>query len=207
MTATKTITLGDALFSKTQQKVLGLLFSKPDQSYFTNEIVRWAGLGKGTVMRELEKLNAAGLITRTQKGNQNHYQANIECPIYPDIAAIVRKTFGVADLLTQVLQPLRANIMLAFIYGSIAKEAATAASDIDLMLVGEGIDYGSVIELFAPAELSLSRSINPTIYTPQDISAKLADGNHFLQRVLSQPIITLWGGEYLETLQQGGKLT
>jgi predicted transcriptional regulator len=98
---TTSITLGDALFSKTQQKVLGLLFTKPDQSFFANEIVRWAGLGKGTVMRELEKLHAAGLISRTQIGNQSHYQANPNCPIYVEMAVIVRKTFGIKDLAEQ----------------------------------------------------------------------------------------------------------
>ena len=101
MNDAKILSLSDALFSKTQQKVLGLLFTKPDQSFFANEIVRWAGLGKGTVMRELEKLHAAGLISRTQIGNQSHYQANPNCPIYIEMAAIVRKTFGITDFTVQ----------------------------------------------------------------------------------------------------------
>lgn len=205
MSIAKTITLGDALFSKTQQKVLGLLFSTPDKSYFTNEIVRWAGLGKGTVMRELEKLNAAGLISLTHKGNQNHYQANNHCPIYPDITAIVRKTFGIVDVILQALAPLQPQMDIAFIYGSIAKEEAASTSDIDLMLIGDGINYSAVMELLEPAEQSLSRTINPTLYTPQDIAAKIAASNHFVVRVLQQPIIPILGHQHLKTLQQGVK--
>ena len=42
-------TIGDALFTRTQQKVLGLLFGKPDKSFYTNEIMRWVDMGRGTV--------------------------------------------------------------------------------------------------------------------------------------------------------------
>lgn len=198
MTATHKTSMGDALFSKTQQKVLGLLFGKPDQSYFTNEIIRWVGLGKGTVMRELERMLAAGLLLQTQKGNQNHYQANPQCPIYTDLVAIVRKTFGIGDAIKTVLAPLESQISQAFIYGSIAKGEATSASDIDLMVVGDDLSYGHVMELLAPVEESLGRTINPTLYTPQDFESKLAAGNHFLLRVLEQPKISLWGGSPLD---------
>jgi hypothetical protein len=50
------------------------LFGNPGRSYYANEIVRFAGIGIGTVQRELEKLAGAGLLTVTQIGNQKHYQ-------------------------------------------------------------------------------------------------------------------------------------
>src|SRR5690606_2665707 len=126
------------------------LFGKPDQSFFTNEIIRWVGLGKGTVMRELERMLSAGLIVQTQKGNQNHYQANPQCPIYVDLLAIVRKTFGIGDVIKSALAPIEQHITQGFIYGSIAKGEATAASDIDLMLVGDDLSYGHIMELLTP---------------------------------------------------------
>ena len=70
------IPLSDALFSATQQKVLGLLYGKPDQSSYANEIARWAQVGKGSLMRELERLYNAGILTMHRQGNQTHYQAN-----------------------------------------------------------------------------------------------------------------------------------
>ena len=200
MNDAKNLSLSDALFSKTQQKVLGLLFTKPDQSFFANEIVRWAGLGKGTVMRELDKLHRVGLINRTSIGNQSHYQANPSCPIYSDMAAIVRKTFGIGDCLKVALAPLQTQITHAFIYGSIAKGEANAGSDIDLMLIGNGLSYTEVMELLAPAETLLGRTINPTLYTPQDFAAKLTSGNHFLQRVMQHEQISLWGESFAESI-------
>ena len=77
--------IGDALFTKTQQKVLGLLFGKPDKSFYTNEIMRWVSMGRGTVSRELDRLVSAGILTSTRAGNQNHYQANMSNPVYHEL--------------------------------------------------------------------------------------------------------------------------
>jgi uncharacterized protein len=190
---TQTVLLGDALFSKTQQKILGLLFSKPEQSHFTNEIVRWAGVGKGTITRELESMLAAGLITLTQMGNQKHYQANAQCPIYHELVAIVRKTFGVSHIIRAALLPLATQISSAFIYGAIAKDEASAESEIDLMVVGEGINYNQIMELLKPVEINLSRNFNPTIYSQQVFNVKHAAANPFLLQVLGQARVSIIG--------------
>ena len=67
--------LADALFTRTQQRVLGLLYGNTAQSYYLNEIVRLAAIGKGTVTRELQRLAAAGILVARRQGNQVHYQA------------------------------------------------------------------------------------------------------------------------------------
>lgn len=187
--------IADALFTKTQQKVLGLLYGTPDKSYYTNEIMRWADMGRGTVSRELEKLVGAGLLTATREGNQVHFQANQQNPVFPELVAIVRKTFGIADVIWQALQPFDEQIELAMIYGSIAKGTATRESDIDLLLVGESLQYGDVMDLVLPLEEKLGRSINPTLYSHEEFSARMTAGDHFVTRVLEQPGILLKGDE------------
>lgn len=185
--------IGDALFTKTQQRVLGLLYGKPDKSFYTNEIVRWADMGRGTIRRELDRLVSAGLLVVTREGNQHHYQANPDCPIYAELLAIVRKTFGVADVIREALKPVDKQIQLAFVYGSIAKGTDANTSDIDLMLVGEGLSYGGIMELMASPEESLQRPINPTLYNPEDFKSKLDNGSSFLVRVLEQPKLMIKG--------------
>jgi predicted nucleotidyltransferase len=192
---TVTVPIGDALFTKTQQKVLGLLFGTPDKRFYTNEIMRWADMGRGTVSRELSRLVSAGLLTATSEGNQNHYQANPSCPVFDELVAIVRKTFGVADVIRERLKPLDDNIELAFIYGSIAKGEATSASDIDLMLVGKALSYGQVMELLMPLENALRRTLNPTLFEKEDFVAKLKTGNSFVTRVMEQSKIMIKGNE------------
>lgn len=189
----KTTTIADSLFTKTQQKVLGLLFRKPDQTFYLNEIVRLAGMGKGTIRRELEKMTQAGLLTIKRIGNQNHYQANASSPVYSELISITRKTFGISDIIEQALHPVKSSIQFAFIYGSIAKGTDTAKSDIDLMIVGEDLGYSEMMNLLIPVEAELQRPINPSIYSLQDFNKKIEDKNHFIIRVLEQEKMNLIG--------------
>lgn len=185
--------MGDVLFSKTQRQVLGLLFSSPDRSYYANEIVRFAGVGIGSVQRELEKLAGAGLLLVTQIGNQKHYQANRDAPIFEELRGIVLKTFGLADVLREALTVFAGRITLAFIYGSVAKATDTASSDIDVMVVSPDLSYAEVVAKLAEAEARVGRTINPTLYKPADFTQKLEDDNAFLNRVVNQPMVFLIG--------------
>lgn len=185
--------IGDALFTKSQQKVLGLLYAKPDKSFYTNEIMRWAAMGRGTISRELDKLASAGLLKVSHTGNQNHYQADSTNPVYNELVAIVRKTFGIADQIHHALQPYENEIELAFIYGSISKGTDTKSSDIDLMLVGKSLNYSDIMESLLPLEETLLRTINPTIYKTADFINKLNEGNSFVIRVMEQSKIMIKG--------------
>ena len=189
----QTTLIGDALFTKTQQRVLGLLYGTPDKSFYTNEIMRWAGMGRGTIRRELERLVSAGILSVTPTGNQNHYQARQNNPVYSELLGIVRKTFGVAGVVRQTLEPLNSRIELAFIYGSIAKGTDARMSDIDLMLIGEGLNYGDVMDVLIPLKESLQRPLNPTIFTSAEFKSKLDQSNSFLVRVMEQPKIMIRG--------------
>jgi uncharacterized protein len=185
--------IGDALFTKTQQRVLSLLYGRPEQTFYLNEIVRLAHVGKGSVSRELEKLCAAGLLTLSRQGNQNHYQANANNPIFNELKAITQKTFGVVDIIKAALVPLLPQLSRAFIYGSVAQGTEHADSDIDLMLVGDDISYSGVMELLAPAEKQLGRTINPTLYTVAEFTDRKTNHQPFIQRVMEQPKLWLVG--------------
>jgi len=84
----------DALFTKTQRRVLGLLFGDPERSYYANEIVRFAKAGIGAVQRELERLVVAGLVTTTKRGNKKHYQADRQSVVFEELTSLIRKTVG-----------------------------------------------------------------------------------------------------------------
>lgn len=187
------VSLADVLFTKTQRQVLGLLFGNPDRSFYAKEIVRFAAVGSGSVQRELEKLAQVGLLTVTQIGNQKHYQANKQAPIFEELRGIVLKTFGLADVLRTALAVFEGKIDVAFIYGSVAKSTDTTSSDIDVMIISPELSYAEVLSQLATAETAIGRRINPTIYKPEDFSRKVAEDNAFLNRVLDQPKILLVG--------------
>jgi predicted nucleotidyltransferase len=187
--------LADALFSKVQQRVLGLLFVNADRSFYTNEIVRFVDSGIGVVQRELEKLAASGLVTIKKIGNQKHYQANHDTPIFAELRGIMLKTVGLADILRLALLPLSDKIQTAFIYGSIAKGSDTSKSDIDVLIVGKELAYADVYGALGAGEASAGRPVNPSIYSQDELKRKLTEDNAFVSRVLEQPKIFLIGSE------------
>jgi predicted nucleotidyltransferase len=193
---TTSTNLADALFSKVQQRVLGMLFVSPDRSFYTNEIVRLAETGVGAVQRELEKLTSSGLIQVQKIGNQKHYQANRDTPIFEELRGIFVKTAGLTDVLRLALLPLAQKIQVAFIYGSIAKGSDTAHSDIDVLLIGNDLAYADIYNALATSEAQLGRPINPAIYSMAELTRKLADDNAFIAKVLAQPKIFLVGSQH-----------
>ncbi|BAN36920.1 DNA polymerase beta domain-containing protein (plasmid) [Sulfuricella denitrificans skB26] len=186
----------DALFTKTQQRVLAVLFGQSQRSFYANEIITLAASGSGAVQRELARLEAAALVTVRRVGNQKHYQANPDAPIFEELRGIVLKTFGVADVLRAALQPLWPQVELAFVYGSLAKGVEHAGSDVDLMVVGSAMSNAQLLEALLPAHAQLSRAVNPTFYTPDEFAQRVHDGKSFIMRVLEQPKIFVKGSEH-----------
>jgi predicted nucleotidyltransferase len=188
--------LADALFSGTQRRVLGLIFGQPERSFYATELIGLTGAGSGAVQRELARLAQSGLVTIRPVGNQKHYQANPDAPIYAELCGIAQKTVGLAEPLREALAPLAAKIAAAFVYGSVAKRQDTAASDIDLMLISDELGYADVFSALEGVEVRLGRPVNPTLMTRKDITKRVADDNAFVTRVMSQPKIWLIGGEH-----------
>lgn len=190
------MSLGDVLFTGVQQRVLGILFGMPERSFYRNELMRLSGSGKGALQRELDRLEQSGLVTVRPVGNQKHYQANKDAPIFDELRGIVVKTFGLADIVRNALLPLAREITAAFIFGSIAKRSDTSASDIDVFVVSDKLGYQDVIAALLPAEPTLGRKINPTIHSSAELALKRKERNSFVVRVLEQPKIFLIGSEH-----------
>ncbi|HRH85928.1 MAG TPA: transcriptional regulator [Rubrivivax sp.] len=187
--------LADALFSTTQQRILGLLFGQPERSFYANELITLTGSGSGAVQRELARLAASGLVGVRSIGRQKHYQANPDSPIFGELCGIAGKTIGLADPLRQALAPLAPRIRAAFVYGSVARRQDTARSDIDLMLLSDELSYPDVFDVLEDASRRLGREVKPTIYARKEWAARAARGDGFVKRVLAQPRIWLIGAD------------
>ena len=187
--------IADALFSKVRQRVLAVLFGAPDRSFYTNEVIGLAQSGAGAVQRELADLAGAGLLTVRKQGNQKHFQANAASPVFAELRGLVLKTVGLADVLRAALAPLAPQIAQAFVFGSIAKQQDTAASDVDLLVVSDTLGYGDVFVALEVTSQTLGRAINPALYTNADFRARLQGDNAFINRVMQQPKIWLIGQE------------
>jgi predicted nucleotidyltransferase len=189
------IGLSDALFSKVQQRVLALIFGHSERSFYTLEIVRNVHSGVGAVARELSKLERSGLVSVERIGNQKHYRANRAAPIFEELRGLVEKTVGLAEPIKRSFQPYADTIKSAFVYGSVARGADTARSDIDLMVIGDDLNHSDLYTAAQSAETTLGRNVNPLFLSPRDWHRKTSDRGSVFNKISRSPKIFIIGSE------------
>ncbi|MCX6094193.1 MAG: nucleotidyltransferase domain-containing protein [Candidatus Bipolaricaulota bacterium] len=185
--------LAQALFPESRAAILAAVDTAGDEGLHLREVARRTNLNSKTVMRELHALRDAGVLVSRDVGRQVIYRLNPHCPIAEELRSIIRKTVGLAGVLQTALKPVGDRIEQAYVYGSFARGKERADSDVDLMVVGSV----SLRELSSPvraAGRSLRRTVNPTLYTPEDYRRELADRDSFVSRAHRGARIDLLGG-------------
>ncbi|WP_419688803.1 nucleotidyltransferase domain-containing protein [Burkholderia theae] len=186
--------IAPTLFSDYRRRVLGLLLLRPDQALHVREIARLTGTTPGTLHKELSKLAEAGILSRDRQGNQVVYRANRSCPIYEELASIMRKTSGMGDVLAEALLPCAEQIAVAFVFGSVARGQETADSDVDVMVIGS-VGFAAVVGMLYDAQATLGRDINPQVLSADEFRAGVEGHDAFLRDVLGKPKIFLIGSD------------
>lgn len=189
------MSLAEVLFPEYRRRVLGLLLLHPGQRYHVREISRLTGTASGTTARELSRLADVGLLERSRVGNQVLYAANEQCPVFEELASILRKTSGLVDVLAQALVPLASRIDAAFVFGSIASGKANTGSDVDLMIIGDGLGYGEVVSLLYQQQEALGREINPKVYERKEWQRLAQENGSFFKDIMSRPKLFVTGDE------------
>lgn len=171
------------LFSSVRRQVLATILLHPQKSWYLSELGRQIDAAPSHLHRELAALVEAGILNKRNEGRQTYFSANPDCEFLPELTGLLRKLVGIPDVIAGMLRPLRARIRTAFIYGSVARGQETSGSDIDLMIVGE-VTLSDLVNGLHRAEKTLGRPVNPTIYPPEELAAKLAAGHHFVSAVI-----------------------
>ncbi|HWP26976.1 MAG TPA: nucleotidyltransferase domain-containing protein [Xanthobacteraceae bacterium] len=195
--------LAEALFSRSQLRVLSILFGHPERSFHAAEIIRLARTGSGAVQRELARLENSGILQAELLGNRKLFRANRSSPIFGELRAIILKTVGLREPIRQALLAFKSRINVAFVYGSVARGADKAESDIDIMIIGDMLSYSEIYVALQSAERLLMRKINPTLVTTSEWKSKLAERNPFIVKVSKQPKLYIFGsGDELKGIGQ-----
>src|SRR5881394_1857731 len=145
---------------KARRAILARTFTNPGRKYHLRELVRLTGLAPRSVQQEIEKLVWAGLLTERRHGNRRYLRANADHPLFHPVQEIVLKTEGLADVLRQALHG--ASIEWAMVYGSMAAGSPTAASDVDLIVVGN-VTLREIASRLRSAQDTLGREIVPVV--------------------------------------------
>lgn len=178
-----------------RRKVLAVLLMRAGQSFHLRELARLTGIASpGSLKKELDQLVGAGLIRLERVGNQTLFSANEDHPVFAELQGLVRKTSGLVDVLSQALQPLVAQILVACVYGSVARGGDSAQSDVDVLLVGD-LSFADALLALHDCQALLGREVNPRVLSAAEWQTKKQAGNSFVQDVLSKPRLLVMGHE------------
>jgi DNA-binding transcriptional ArsR family regulator len=183
--------IASALFSRTQQRLLSALLLNSHQPLYAAELAKHFGVRASSLQRDLAKFTEAGILKMSRNGNRTYFQANEECPVFPELRVLLIKTSSLVDVLQDELAPFASEIKVAAVYGSIASGTETSGSDIDLLIIGS-VKMIELSPLLEQATAKLRRQINPTLYTSEEFSHK-AGRSHFVQSVLGKPLLFVIG--------------
>ena len=184
----------ELMFGAYRRRLLAQLLLRPDEKFHVRELGRMTGIPAGSIHRELKALSEAGLLLRAQLGNQVRYQANPDCPIYEELAAIFRKTVGLAGLVRDALAALAGRIDVVFIFGSLATGRQTYSSDVDLMIIGD-LALVDAVKALSPVQQELGRDINPVVMTAEKFKAQWRKNDRFVKRVMAEARIFVIGDD------------
>jgi DNA-binding transcriptional ArsR family regulator/predicted nucleotidyltransferase len=186
----------DALLPKTRQGILAATLVQPEKAWYASELAQRLGVPSSSLQRELHDLGEAGILKTHRQGRMVYYQANRDSPVFADLRGLLLKTAGLVDVLAQALKPVAAQVITAFVYGSMAAGNEESDSDIDLMIVGDKVFPQDLALPLRRARESLGREINPTVYSLEEFERKGATNDPFLRQVLDKPRLMVLGNEY-----------
>lgn len=180
------------LRSRSQGDIMAAILLDPEHERSLTEIAAETGVSVATVLREVARLEEAGLVTSTRRGNTRLVRAVTDSIVYKPLAELLAVTFGPIAVLRGLLADIP-GIERAFIYGSwaarYAQQSGPVPNDIDVLVIGNP-DRHALADAVAAAEKALRREVNVRRVTP-DAWAQ-GDGS-FKKTVVSRPIVDVIG--------------
>ncbi len=185
-------TLKNILSSGIRAQIFRLLFGIGADELHLRELQRRSGKNVSAIRRELNKLVELDLVIARRDGNRLYFSAHRTHPLFTDIRNIVLKTIGLVDVLRQHLKD--AQITIAFVFGSVAREATKAGSDIDLMVVGSISSRELSDRLFNVGD-QVGREINSIVRTPEEFIERINKKDPFYSEVLAKQKLFIIGNQ------------
>ncbi len=185
--------LAEILSSRVRADILRLLFTDQHLKLHVRAIERKSCVTLNAIRQELKKLHGLELVSRRRDGNRLYYKANTDHPLHSILSELVAKTVGFTAILKQSLT--HPAIQLAFIFGSMAKNGEGAASDIDLMIIGD-IGLRELSTILSGQEEQIGREINPHIYSQKEFNQRLSANDHLVSKIVPGEKVFIIGTEH-----------
>lgn len=152
--------------SKTRIKLLLKFFLNSKTTAYLRSLESEFGDSTNSIRLELNKLEKAGMLSSSLKGNKKIFQANTRHPLFNEIHNILLKQIGLDQIIENVVERL-GDIEKVYLIGEFAN--GLDSKIIDLIFVGD-IDKNYLLRLIERAEKLINRKIRYIIYKQNEIS-------------------------------------
>jgi len=167
---------------------------RPDQRLHLRALRERTGMGTGALQRELRRFEALGLIRRAEEGGKVYFDPVPGHPSWTAFRTLIREHGDPVEVVREVLRDVP-GIRAAFVFGSTVSGCARQGSDVDLLIVEEGMPTAAIGRAMIEAESLLDRPLDVQRFTPPAFAQKLRRGSAFLRDVVSGPKAWLIGSE------------
>jgi predicted nucleotidyltransferase/predicted transcriptional regulator with HTH domain len=182
-----------SLRSELRRKLLAYFYASRSARVYVRQLAKALDVDSTNLSRELARLEREGLLRSEVEGRQRYYSINPQYPYLKAVFSLLQGTVGIVPTFKSALHRVR-GIDQAYLYGSFAKNEADAASDIDLLIVGQPDPKNLAAEI-RKLEKTLNREVNYTVLKSQELKRKLAAHDPFLTDVWQGKRIELIGNE------------
>lgn len=142
--------------SKTRIKLLLKFFLNSNSQSYLRGLENDFNESTNAIRMELNKLEEAGLLIATNKGNKKLFKANTNHPLFSDINSIITKYVGIDQIIKRIINKI-GNLEKVYLTGDLA--VGVDSNQIDLLFVGNNIDENYLFRLVKKAEAFISRKI------------------------------------------------
>ena len=177
--------------SQQQAELLALVLGNPEVEHTLTELADRTGIPYPSVHREVERAQAAGLVSSRLVGRTRLVRADPSSPYFNGLAEVLVRAFGVPVVLAQALDGI-ADLEAAYVYGSwaarfLGDDGDRPVGDIDLLVLGSP-DRDAVYAAASSAERRLGRPVQVTIRSAD----WMADGTGtFHDTVAGRPMVPI----------------
>jgi len=177
--------------SRQQVELLALLLGDPELELSLSDLAARVTTPYPSVHREIERAEAAGLVSSRKVGNTRLVRANTTSPYFEGLAQVLTRAFGVPTLLGEALRSV-GGITSAFVFGSwaarfLGTEGQRPVEDIDLLVLGEP-DRDQLYAEIERVQTRLGRPVQVTVREPDWLAA--GDGS-FHDTVVGRPMVPI----------------
>ena len=186
-----------SLRSELRRKVLTFFYMNRERRVYVRQLAAELDADSTNLSRELARLAREGFLSAEREGRQLYYSVNHAYPYLKPVFALLQGSVGIEPTLKRALEPV-AGIASAWIFGSFAKGEADAASDIDLLIVGQP-DQALLSREIRKVEKAVHREVSYTVFTPQELKRRLARRDPF--------VTDIWNGKRIGLIRDGNDKT